>query len=81
MTDAEDPLKTAPTVARLRQAAREALVHNTARLGGRWALSAGANQFRTLWTRDFCYAARGLLRSGRAEVVRGEDLTTRRPAG
>ncbi len=33
-------------------------------------LAAGQNQFRTLWTRDFCHAARGLLVMGEAEVVR-----------
>lgn len=33
-------------------------------------LAAGLNQFRTLWTRDFCHAARGLLVMGETEVVR-----------
>ena len=33
-------------------------------------LAAGQNQFRTLWTRDFCHAARGLLVMGETEVVR-----------
>ncbi len=30
---------------------------------------AGGNQFRTLWTRDFCYAVPGLLASGYADTV------------
>jgi hypothetical protein len=33
-------------------------------------LAAGQNQFRTLWTRDFCHAARGLFAIGEVEVVR-----------
>ncbi len=32
-------------------------------------LSAGRGQFRGLWTRDFCFAARGLLELGRQDVV------------
>ncbi|MEK7355543.1 MAG: hypothetical protein AAB250_03795, partial [Bdellovibrionota bacterium] len=33
-------------------------------------LAAGAHQFRGFWTRDFCFAARGLLSIGRDDVVR-----------
>jgi hypothetical protein len=33
-------------------------------------LAAGGHQFGSLWTRDFCFAARGLLAIGRSEVVR-----------
>ena len=32
--------------------------------------TAGQNQFRTLWTRDFCHAARGFLALGEVDVVR-----------
>jgi glycogen debranching enzyme len=32
-------------------------------------LAAGGNQFRSLWTRDFAFAARGLMRVGRLDVV------------
>ena len=31
---------------------------------------AGAHQFRTLWTRDFCYAVPGLLKLGHEDLVR-----------
>lgn len=54
----------------LRRLAREALLANVHMLAGRHGVSAGAHQFRSLWTRDFCHAARGLLRIGRADVVR-----------
>lgn len=33
-------------------------------------LAAGSHQFGSLWTRDFCFAARGLLSIGRDDVVR-----------
>lgn len=32
-------------------------------------LTAGAKQFRSVWTRDFCFAAGGLVAAGRPEVV------------
>lgn len=31
---------------------------------------AGAHQFKTLWTRDFCYAVPGLMKIGAGDVVR-----------
>jgi glycogen debranching enzyme len=31
---------------------------------------AGAHQFKTLWTRDFCYAVPGLMRMGAEDVVK-----------
>lgn len=33
-------------------------------------LTAGQNQFLTLWTRDFCHAVRGLITIGETEVVK-----------
>ncbi|MBY0516325.1 MAG: hypothetical protein K2P81_05420 [Bacteriovoracaceae bacterium] len=33
-------------------------------------LTAGQNQFHTLWTRDFCHASRGLFAIGESEVVK-----------
>jgi hypothetical protein len=33
-------------------------------------ITAGGNQFRTLWVRDFCYSVPGLLSAGYAELVR-----------
>ncbi len=45
-------------------------------------LTAGRRQFRSLWTRDFCYAARGLLALGEVDAVRAqlEALMRRRRA-
>lgn len=33
-------------------------------------LAAGGGQFRTLWTRDFCFAVPGLMRTGHKDLVR-----------
>jgi glycogen debranching enzyme len=47
-------------------------------------LAAGGHQFGSLWTRDFCFAARGLIISGRADVVRNHLthlISTRRSDG
>lgn len=35
-------------------------------------IAAGANQFRTLWTRDFCYSVPGLLRMGYHQLVEAQ---------
>jgi len=35
-------------------------------------LSAGKNQFKSLWTRDFCWSVKGLLASGRSDVVKNQ---------
>lgn len=35
-------------------------------------LSAGKNQFKSLWTRDFCWSIKGLLASGRSDVVKNQ---------
>ena len=35
-------------------------------------LSAGGHQFRSFWTRDFCWSIPGLLELGRADVVRDQ---------
>ncbi len=47
-----------------------ALSKNTVRLKEGPFLVAGKNQFRSMWTRDFCFAARGLIAVGNYEVVR-----------
>lgn len=47
-----------------------ALSKNTVRLKEGPFLVAGKNQFRSMWTRDFCFAARGLIAVGNYEVVK-----------
>jgi glycogen debranching enzyme len=49
----------------------EANLHTTSR--GTY-LVAGANQFASLWTRDFCLAAGGLIHLGRADVVKDQVM-------
>ncbi len=43
---------------------------NIAKLPSGQYLTAGQNQFQTLWTRDFCHAVRGLLSLGEDQVVK-----------
>jgi hypothetical protein len=50
--------------------AEGSLLANVVVLEGGQGLAAGATQFRSLWTRDFCLAACGLLRVGRGDVAR-----------
>lgn len=50
--------------------ARRSLERNIVRLPSGSYLSAGQGHFRGLWTRDFCFAARALLRLGHHDVVR-----------
>jgi hypothetical protein len=45
------------------------LAGNLVELASGAYLSAGRGQFRGLWTRDFCFAAGGLLELGRRDVV------------
>jgi glycogen debranching enzyme len=56
--------------ARLWTIAADALTSNRVQLGERTLLTAGGNQFGSMWTRDFAYAARGLLALGDATTVR-----------
>lgn len=56
-------------LAQLHRVAEDSLLANVVPLGQRFGVTAGVNQFRSLWTRDFCFAARGLLRVGRGDVV------------
>lgn len=49
--------------------ARATLLGNVVELASGPYLSAGGGQFRGLWTRDFCFAAPGLLELGRGDVV------------
>lgn len=55
--------------------ASEGLLGNIAVLDSGPHLRAGRGQFSGLWTRDFCFAARGLLELGRGDVV-GRHLST-----
>lgn len=50
-------------------AAQSSLQKNIQTLNGRKYLSAGGHHFRTLWTRDFCHSAKGLLALNHHDVV------------
>ncbi len=54
----------------VQQIAQKSLQTNIADLDAGLFLSAGANQFKSFWTRDFCFASRGLLAINRADVVK-----------
>ena len=71
MSDA--PQNLPPRLVELHRVATESLLANVLATDGGYGVAAGANQFRSLWTRDFCFAGRGLLRSGRGDVV-GDHL-------
>lgn len=69
--------------ARLYVRARQALEQNIVRLPSGRYLRAGRYQFGSLWSRDFAFASRGLLRLGHGEVVRqhlDRLITAARPA-
>lgn len=72
-------------LARAKAVAERSLRANMHRLSsGRTVVSAGARQFRSVWTRDFCFASGGLLSLGEASAVRDtldEILSNRRPDG
>ncbi len=59
-----------PETRSLTQRAAAGLVSNIVEHPTGCYLSAGQNQFRSLWTRDFCWSVPGLLAIGRADVVR-----------
>lgn len=52
--------------------AKTSLESNLEKVGSETYMTAGRNQFRSLWSRDFCYASRGLLVLGQHEVVRDQ---------
>jgi glycogen debranching enzyme len=54
----------------LRSFSLKALENNTVLLNDGPVLVAGKNQFRSMWTRDFCYAARGLIAERKFDVVK-----------
>lgn len=49
--------------------ARSALLANVVTTQSGRMLAAGQNQFKTLWTRDFCFSVPGLLEIGEASLV------------
>ena len=57
-------------ITQLRKTAAESLTANIITLPSGSYLVAGQHQYKTLWTRDFCHSIRGLLKIGRADVVR-----------
>lgn len=61
-----------PPYSALRTIATQSLLANVNELDGRRLLSAGAHQFKALWTRDFGWSVRGLLAAGRKDVVRDQ---------
>lgn len=48
----------------------ESNIHKT--LSGREFVATGGNQFRTFWTRDFCYSVPGLLKIGKVKLVKNQ---------
>lgn len=54
----------------VQEIAERSLQTNIAQLQSGLFLSAGANQFKSFWTRDFCLSSRGLLAINRADVVK-----------
>lgn len=59
-------------LAELRHRAQASLQANIVDIDRKSYLSAGRHQFRSLWTRDFCWSVKGLLRIGRRDVVRNQ---------
>ena len=57
-------------MARLLEIARRSFEANIRILGSKRVIVAGANQFGSVWTRDFCFASGGLLKAGLPDVVR-----------
>lgn len=58
-----------PNTSKLRQVAEASLRSNLVQMPSGQALRAGAHQFSSLWTRDFCYSVPGLLRIDEKAVV------------
>ncbi|MCC2678354.1 MAG: hypothetical protein K0R29_930 [Pseudobdellovibrio sp.] len=54
----------------MRTVAIKSLSNNIVQLKQGLFLSAGSHQFKSFWTRDFCFASRGLLAMGRKDVVK-----------
>jgi hypothetical protein len=69
---ADDALYVGRLLEELCAIARDSLAANIVQLGGDSYLTAGPYQFKSLWTRDFCFAVRGLLAIGRKDVVEAQ---------
>ncbi len=54
----------------IQKIAEKSLRTNIVELDSGLFLSAGANQFKSFWTRDFCFSTRGLLAIGEWAVVK-----------
>lgn len=50
--------------------ARRSLKKNIVKLQAGHFLSAGAHQFKSFWTRDFCLSSKGLIAIGRSDVLK-----------
>lgn len=61
---------TSTTEANIWQIARRSLENNIVQLKDGHFLSAGAHQFKSFWTRDFCLSCKGLIAIQRADVVK-----------
>lgn len=55
--------------------ANQTIEKNLRRIGDVWYLAAGSNHFNTLWTRDFCFASRGLFYLDRQDVFLSHFLS------
>lgn len=56
--------------ASVKQIAQQSLMTNVTQLNQGLFVSAGAYQFKSFWTRDFCFSSRGLLAINRGDVVK-----------
>jgi glycogen debranching enzyme len=56
--------------ANIKEIAKKSLETNIVKLDKGLFLSAGAHQFKSFWTRDFCFSSRGLLAINRGDVVK-----------
>ena len=67
-TQAADPV----VHPRLQTIAQSSLEQNIFKLDSGSYLAAGSHQFKSLWSRDFCFASRGLRAIGRNDVIKGQ---------
>lgn len=50
----------------------QSILKNIIEIDGKKYVTAGAHQFRTLWTRDFCFSVSGLLNLNLQEIVKNQ---------
>lgn len=58
----------------LKKLANKTLELNTLNIGHEKYITAGCNQFKTLWTRDFCFSVPGLLTANHSQLVKDQLL-------